>query len=92
MPDLLNRLSSVLVEVVLPNLTKIQVNQAEQRNLTDTLNQSLEDFRSEMQLCFEQMRAELASNRAELDEALATLREVQDQQSSAVKQKSRLVH
>jgi hypothetical protein len=75
MSDFLAQLYSVLVDVVLPNLKGIQASQTEQRMQTDRLNQSLDEFRAEMQIRFAELRAEVIFCRQELEDAMVTLRE-----------------
>ena len=91
-PDMLSQLCTVLLDVVLPNLKRIQTNQAEQRLLSDQLHQSCEQFREEMLSSFTAMRSELAATRAELDIAQATLRAIEDAQSLTISGKKLLIH
>jgi predicted phage gp36 major capsid-like protein len=94
MKDMLTQLHALLVDVILPHLKGIQASQAEQRVQTERLNQNLEEFRSEMQLRFAEIRAELAACRQEVEDTMVTLRETDlpDDSESIVTGKKRLIH
>ena len=94
MSDLSTQLQTLLLDVVLPNLKGIQASQDEQRFQTDSLNQSLEDFRSEMHLRFAELRAEIAACRQELEDAMVTLRESEAANSAdaSMNGKKTLIH
>jgi predicted phage gp36 major capsid-like protein len=66
---------ALLAERVLPDLKGIQASQAEQRVQTEFLDRTLEEFRADMQLRFAELRADLAACRAQLEDAVVTLRE-----------------
>jgi len=91
---MLTQLHALLVDVILPHLKGIQASQAEQRVQTERLNQNLEEFRSEMQLRFAEIRAELAACRQEVEDTMVTLRETDlpDDSESIVTGKKRLIH
>jgi hypothetical protein len=94
MKDMLSQLHTLLLDVVLPHLKGIQASQAEQRQQTARLNQNLEEFRSEMQLRFAEIRAELAACRQEVEDTMVTLRETDlpDDPDAAFTSKKRLIH
>jgi len=91
---MLTQLHALLVDVILPHLKGVQASQAEQRVQTERLNQNLEEFRSEMQLRFAEIRAELAACRQEVEDTMVTLRETDlpDDSESIVTGKKRLIH
>lgn len=94
MKDMFSQLHALLLDVVLPHLKGIQASQAEQRLQTARLNQNLEEFRSEMQLRFAEIRAELSACRQEVEDTIVTLREADlpDDPDSAFTGKKRLIH
>jgi hypothetical protein len=69
--------------VILPNLTRIQASQTEQKTHTDRVNQAIEEFRAEMQMRFTELRAELAATHAQVEVAIAKLRESEAAQTKA---------
>lgn len=73
--DALTQLYRLLVESIVPSLKSIQDNQTEQRQQSDWLTESIEDFRIEMNTRFAELHAELASCRVQIDEAMAQIRE-----------------
>jgi multidrug resistance efflux pump len=75
MPDVVMKLYAVLIDVILPNLNRIQASQVEQRAHTDRVNQNIEEFRAEMHMRFTELRAELAATHAQVEVAMAKLRE-----------------
>lgn len=77
------KLYAVLIDVILPNLTRIQASQAEQKTHTDRVNQAIEEFRAEMQMRFTELRAELAAIHAQVEVAMAKLRESEAAQTKA---------
>jgi hypothetical protein len=94
MKEDLSQLHALLLDVILPHLKGIQASQTEQRVQTDLLNRNLEEFRSEMQLRFAEIRAEIAACRQEVEDTMVTLREADrtDNDESAVASKKRLIH
>ncbi len=77
--DALTQLYRLLVESIVPSLKSIQDNQTEQRQQSDWLAESIEDFRMEMNTRFAELHAELASCRAQIDDAMAAIREKRTQ-------------
>jgi len=75
MPDEELKLYEVLFETILPNLSRIQASQSEQRMQADRLSQDLQAFRAEMKARFDTLHAELAAARHQMDVTLASLRE-----------------
>jgi len=75
MSDTLSQLEVLLTDVILPNLKGISACQVEQRMEGDRLVRMIEDFRSEMQISFAQLRAEIAACRQEVEDAIILLRE-----------------
>ncbi len=75
MSDVFSQFYQLLVDVILPNLKGIQASQAEQRLQTDRLNRNIEEFRAEMQVRFAEMRADIAACRAQVEDAMVTIRE-----------------
>jgi predicted phage gp36 major capsid-like protein len=94
MKEMLSQLHALLLDVILPHLKAVQASQAEQRVQTDLLNRNLEEFRSEMQLRFAEIRAEIAACRQEVEDTMVTLREADriDDTESTVTNKKRLIH
>ena len=94
MAETLSKTYALLVDVILPHLREVQANQAEQRLQTESLNHNLEKFRSEMEIHFAEIRAEIAACRQELEDAMVTIREretLEDPESAGVSKK-RLIH
>ena len=73
--ELLSQLYKLLLDVVLPTLQGIQTTQKEQQLQAEWLSSGIEEFRSEMKLRFLDLHAELVANRAQIDDAMAALRE-----------------
>ena len=94
MPELLSKIYTLLLEVVLPRLQAIQTSQAEQRLETDRLNRNLEAFRSEMQIRSAEIYAEIALCRQELEDTMVTLRESEAAENGSVQpaKKKRIVN
>jgi len=94
MKEMLAQLHALLLDVILPHLKGVQASQAEQRIQTDLLNRNLEEFRSEMQMRFAEIRAEIAACRQEVEDTMVTLREADriDDTESAITHKKRLIH
>jgi len=94
MKEMLAQLHALLLDVILPHLKGVQASQAEQRIQTDLLNRNLEEFQSEMQLRFAEIRAEIAACRQEVEDTMVTLREADriDDTESTVTNKKRLIH
>ncbi len=78
MADVVMKLYAVLIDVILPNLNRIQANQAEQKTQTGRMNENIGEIRAEMQLRFAELRAELATTQIQLEAALMQLRESED--------------
>ena len=90
MSELLSRIYALLADVILPHLKSIETSQAEQRLETDRLNRNLEAFRTEMQIHFLELRAEIAACRQELEDTMVTLREseaAEDDGTAPIKRK-----
>ena len=87
-------LLTVLSDVVLPNLNRIQTSQTEQRLETDRLQQSLDAFRAEMQQRFAELNAELAATRAQLELAQKIIHATETARVAALTGKGRgtLIH
>ncbi len=81
--DYLSHIYQLLMEVILPSLKGIESSQAEQRLQTDRLNQNLEEFRTEMHICFAEIRAEVAACRAQVEDVMVTIRESEAASDSA---------
>lgn len=94
MSDLYTQLRTLLTDVILPNLKSIHANQVEQQFQTDCLNKNLEEFQTEMQFRFAELRTELASCRLQLEDAMVTLREreAESADDSAATSKKPLIH
>lgn len=94
MPEVFSQLHTLLVEVILPQLQGIQASQAEQRLQTERLNRNLQEFRTEMQARFAELRAEIAACRQEIEDALITLRDndAVDYPEDIPLNKKRLIH
>ena len=75
MPDAITRLYALLMDVVLPHLKDIQASQAEQRLHAERLHRSVEEFQTEMQLRFAEIRAEIALCRQQLEDVLVTIQD-----------------
>jgi hypothetical protein len=94
MSDTLSEIFRLLGDVVLPNLKAIQVGQAEQRLQTERLNRSLDEFRAEMRVRFTEIRAEIAACRAQVEDAMVTVRESEaaEADTSAFQGKKPVIH
>jgi hypothetical protein len=94
MQEMLSKTYTLLLDVILPNLTGIQASQAEQRTQTERLNHHLEEFRAEMQIRLTEIRAEIALCRQELEDTMVTLRESDSAEDSdpPVMKKKRIVN
>jgi len=93
MPDVVMKLYAVLIDVILPNLNRIQASQMEQSTHTERVNQNLEEFRAEMQLRFTELRAELAATHAQVEVAMVKLRESEAARTKALAlSKNSIVH
>jgi hypothetical protein len=84
MPDVVMKLYALLIDVILPNLNRIQASQVEQRTHTDLVHQNIEEFRAEMQARFAELRAELAATHAEVEIAMEKLRESEAARTHAI--------
>jgi len=82
MSDQLTEIHKLLLGVILPNLEGIMSSQAEQRYQAEGLNQSLEEFRSEMNIHFAELHAELAAIRLQLEDVIVTVSETEATQES----------
>jgi hypothetical protein len=94
MTDTLSQLEILLTDVILPNLKGISACQVEQRMEGDRLARMIEDFRSEIQISFAQLRAEIAACRQEVEDAAILLRdgEAASPAEPAVKGRKTLIH
>jgi hypothetical protein len=79
MPDPISQLHALLLEKVLPHLHAIEASQTQQRIYTEQLHQNLHEFRSEMQLRFAELRAEIAYCRQEVEDVMVSLRDTDSQ-------------
>ena len=75
MSEILAQLHALLAEDILPRLQAIQANQEEQKAQASRLHASMEEFRTEIMLRFVELHAELAACRAQVEDAMVTLRE-----------------
>jgi hypothetical protein len=94
MSEMLSRIYTLLLDVILPNLKSVQASQAEQRRQTESLNRAMEEFRAEMQLRLAEIRAEISLCRQELEDAMVTLRESEtaEEPDAPPGRKKRIVH
>jgi hypothetical protein len=75
MSETLEKLYTLIAEVILPTLQGIQASQEEQQFQTRRLSANLEEFRTEMHIRFAELHAELAACRTQIEDTLVTLRE-----------------
>ena len=75
MSEMLTEIHKLLLDVVLPNLEGIVSSHAEQGYQGEGLNQCLEEFRSEMNIHFAELRSELAAVRLQLEEVMISVSE-----------------
>jgi hypothetical protein len=94
MLEMFHRLHALLADVIVPHLKAIQVSQAEQRLQTERLNCGLEEFRTEMQIRFVEIRSEIAACRQEIEDVMVTFREAEalEDPDAANIIKKRLIH
>jgi hypothetical protein len=77
MNDPFASLSLLLSDVILPNLKAVQVSQAEQIAANDRLEQTIEDLRTQLELQFSLLSAQLTSCQADLAATQAALQAAQ---------------
>jgi hypothetical protein len=77
MNDPLVSLSLLLSDVILPNLQMVQASQAEQIESNGRLEQAIEDLRTQLELQFALLSAQLKACQAELAATQAALKAAQ---------------
>jgi hypothetical protein len=75
MDDSFLQLNLLLTEVVLPLLKDIQTSQAQQRLQSDRLERTIAEFRTEMQMRFADIYAELVACRTQIEDTFLSLSE-----------------
>lgn len=78
MNDPLNAVTSLLMEVVLPNLKSVQGSQKEQIAANDRLEEAIDDLRMHLDSQFAHLAAQITACRAEIAATQAMLRAAQD--------------
>jgi hypothetical protein len=88
MDDTFTYLNTLLLDRILPNLRLILASQDEQRILSDELAHNFAEFRSEITIHFAQVRADIAACRAQLEDVMVTLRDLELGQATIQTRKS----
>jgi hypothetical protein len=92
MPDPFTALTTVLSDVILPNLKAVQINQAEQIAANDSLEHSLEELRTHLDTHFALLNAQMTACRAELAVTQAALKAAQIQSGLHMPKTKLLIH
>jgi hypothetical protein len=92
MNELIDSLSSLLTDVILPNLKTVQVSQTEQIAANDRLENAIEELRLHLETQFAHLSAQLTACRAELAATQALLSATQSQGSTQAQSRITLVH
>lgn len=85
-------LTSLLAEVILPNLKAVQISQAEQISANDRLEQSIEDLRIHLDSKFALLSAQLTACLAELAATQAALEAAKGRAGLCVPDGKQLIH
>jgi hypothetical protein len=92
MSDPLASLTTLLSDVILPNLKAVQQSQAEQIAANDRLEMAIEELHTHIESQFAHLSAQLTACRAEVAATQALLKAVQAQSSPKSADRSTLIH
>jgi hypothetical protein len=92
MNDPFATLTSLLSDVILPNLKDVQMSQAEQIAANDRLEHAIEDLRTHLESQFALLSAQLTTCRAELAVTQAALKTAQSQLGLRTPEAKHLIH
>ena len=92
MSEILDPLTRLLSDVILPNLKSVQSSQAEQIAANDRLENAIDELRLHLESQFAHLSAQLTACRAELAAAQATFKAAQIQNGKIAPDRSTLVH
>jgi len=82
----------LLIDVILPNLKAVQLNQAEQIAANDRLENAIEELRQHLESQFAHLSAQLTACRAELAAAQAAFRAVHEQSGGPGSEYTTIIH
>jgi len=82
----------LLIDVILPNLKTVQLNQAEQIAANDRLENAIEELRQHLESQFAHLSAQLTACRAELAAAQAAFRAVHEQNGGQGPEYTTIIH
>ena len=92
MDDQMDSLTELLLTSILPNLTAVQVSQAEQIAANDRLEQAIEQLRAHLDSEFNKLSAQLIAARAEMAALHAALQVLQSRTQSPSSEQSKRIH
>jgi hypothetical protein len=92
MNEPLAALSTLLSDVILPNLKAVQQNQAEQIAANDRLEHAIEELRLQLESQFAHLTAQLTACRAELAATQAVLKAAQTLAGVRILDRTPLIH
>jgi uncharacterized coiled-coil protein SlyX len=93
MQEMIGKIYTLLIDVVLPHLKLIQTSQNEQKTHSESLIHNLGEFRTENQVHMAELRAELALCRQQLEDLMVTLREDgSDEDGGPSEKRKRIIH
>jgi len=92
MSEILDPLTRLLSDVILPNLKSVQASQAEQIAANDRLENAIDELRLHLESQFAHLSAQLTACRAELAASQATFKAAQIQSGKVAPDRSTLVH
>jgi uncharacterized membrane-anchored protein len=92
MNDLINALSNLLSNVILPNLRSVQARQAEQMEQSARVEAAITELRQHIELQFNHMNSQLNHNYEELTRLRDALIVLKLEQASLANQKLNLIH
>jgi hypothetical protein len=92
MSDLIDPLTQLLSDVVLPNLKAVQMSQAEQIAANNRLEHAIHELRRHIDSQFALLAHQLTACRAELAAAHAALKAAQGTADSPIPQRDTLIH
>jgi hypothetical protein len=85
-------LTTLLCDVILPNLKAVQTSQAEQISANDRLEEAVEELRMHLDSQFAHLSAQLTACRAELAATQAALKATQIQAGTRAPERNGLIH
>jgi hypothetical protein len=92
MNDPFATLTSLLCEVILPNLKEVQMSQAEQIAANDRLEHAIEELRTHLESQFALLSSRLTTCQVELSATQAALKAAQSQLGMQAPQVKLLIH